>query len=40
MQTLIAGAWLARILWPDESPMGKRVTVNGGAAYLVSKAMK
>ena len=26
---------LARILWPDESPLGKRVTVNGGAAEIV-----
>jgi predicted permease len=26
---------LARILWPDASPMGKRVTVNGSAAEIV-----
>ena len=26
---------LAQILWPDESPMGKRVAVDGGAAEII-----
>ena len=29
---------LARILWPGESPMGKRVTINGRAADIIGVA--